>query len=57
MEYLTENNILYKYKSGFCKNHSTDTSLSYLTDKVLTGFDSVLLTGMIPIDLQKLLTL
>ena len=25
MEYLTDNNILYKYQSGFCKNHSTDT--------------------------------
>ena len=53
MEYLTDNDILYKYQSGFCKNHSTDTSLSYLTDKILTGFDSGLLTGMILIDLQK----
>ena len=26
MEYLTDNNILYKYQSGFRKNHSTDTS-------------------------------
>ena len=53
MEYLTDNNIIYKYQSGFRKNHSTDTSLSYLTDKILTGFDSGLLTGMILIDLQK----
>ena len=53
MEYLTDNNILYKYQSGFHKNHSTDTSLSYLIDKILTGFDSGLLTGMILIDLQK----
>ena len=35
------------------KNHSTGTSLAYLTDKILTGFDSGLLTGMILIDLQK----
>ena len=48
MEYLTDSNILYKYQSG--KNHSTDTSLSYL---ILTGCDSGLLTGMILIDLQK----
>ena len=53
MEYLTDNNIIYKYQSGFRKNHSTDTSLSYLTDKILTGFDSGLLTGMILIDFQK----
>ena len=53
MNYLTENSILYRHQSEFCKNHSTDTSLAYLTDKILTGFDSGLLTGMILIDLQK----
>ena len=53
MEYLTDNNILYKYQSGFCKNHSTDTSLSYLTNKIMADLDSGLLTGMILIDLQK----
>ena len=47
MEYLTDNNIIYKYQSGFHKNNSTDTSLSYLTDKILTGFDSGLLTGIL----------
>ena len=53
MEYLTDNKILYRYQSGFRENHSTDTCLSYLTDKILTGFDSGLLTGMIFIDLKK----
>ena len=53
MEYLTNNNILYKYQSGFRKDHSTDTSLLYLADKILTGFDYGLLAGMILIDLQK----
>ena len=53
MNYLTENSILYRHQSGFPKNYSTDTSLTYLTDKILTGFDSGLLTGMILIDLQK----
>ena len=53
VEYLTDNNILYKYQYGFRKNHLTYTSLSYLTDKILTDFDSGLLTGMILIDLQK----
>ena len=53
MNYLIENNILYRYQSGFCKNHLTDTSLSYLVDKILTGIDSGLLTRMILIDLQN----
>ena len=53
MEYLTDNKIRYRYQSGFRKNHSTDTCLSYLTDKIVTGFDSGLLTGMILVDLQK----
>ena len=53
MEYLADNNSLYKYQSSFRKNHSIDTSLSYLTNKILTGFDAGLLTGMILIDLQK----
>ena len=53
MEYLTDNNILCKYQSGFRKNHSTDTLLSNLTNKIITGFDSGLLTGMIFVDLQK----
>ena len=53
MEYLTDSKILHKYQSGFRRNHSTDTCLSYLTDKIVTSFDSGLLTGMILIDLQK----
>ena len=48
MEYLADNKI-----KGFCKNHSADTCLSYLTDKILTVFDFSLLTGMILKDLQK----
>ena len=53
MNYLTENKFLSRYQSGFRKNYSTDTSLSYLVDKIPTGFDSGLLAGMILIDLQK----
>ena len=51
--FLDENKILYKFQSGFRQNHSTDTSLSYLNDKILRGFDEGLFTGMILIDLQK----
>ena len=35
------------------KNHSTDTCLSFLNDKILKSFDDGLVTGMIFIDLQK----
>ena len=52
-EFLNKNNILYKFQSGFRKDHSTDFCLSFLNDKILKGFDSGLLTGMILIDLQK----
>ena len=53
MEFVTKNNILYKFQSGFRKFHSTDSCFSYLQDKVGKGFDSLLLTGMILIGLQK----
>ena len=52
-EFLDKNNILYKCQSGFRKHHSTDTFLSYLTDKVKIGFEEGLLTGMVLIGLQK----
>ena len=52
-EFLSLDKILYDYKSGFRKNHSTDTCLSFLNDKILNGFDDGLVTGMILIDLQK----
>ena len=35
------------------KNFSTDSCLSYLNNKIVTGFESGLYTGMILIDLQK----
>ena len=38
-EFLSLNKILYDYQSGFRKNHSTDTCLSFLNDKILKGFD------------------
>ena len=52
-KYLDENNILYTYQSGFRSNHSTNSCLSYLTNKVQQGFEKGMLTGMILIDLQK----
>ena len=52
-KYLSDHNILNKYQSGFRTNHSTDTYLSCLNDKILQGFDQGKITGMILIDLQK----
>ena len=51
--FLSDEDILYNYQSGFRGNHSTNLYLSFLTDKVSRGFDEGLLTGMILIDLQK----
>ena len=53
MEFLDKHNILYKFQSGFRKNHSTNFSLSHSADKLCKGFDSSLLTEVILIDLQK----
>ena len=52
-KYLYDYNILYRYQSGFRKPYSTDSCLSYLNNKIATGFESGLYTGMILIDLQK----
>ena len=52
--YLSENDILYKYQSGFRSNHSTNSCLVYLTDLISKGFDSELYTRMILTDLQNL---
>ena len=51
--FLSNNEILYSYQSGFWKNHSTDSCLTFLHDKILMGFDKGLMTGMILTDLQK----
>ena len=51
--FLSDEDILHNYQSGFRGNHSTNLCLPFLTDKILKGFDEGLLTGMISIDLQK----
>ena len=52
-EFLDANKILYKFQSGFRKGYSTDSCLSYLNNKIATGFESGLYTGMVLIDLRK----
>ena len=53
INFLKDRNFLYDFQSGFRKNHSTDSCLTYLNNKIVRGFDSGLFTGMILIDLQK----
>ena len=50
--FLDENKIL-RFQSGFRKHFSTDSCLSYLNNKIATGFKSGLHTGMILTDRQK----
>ena len=51
--FLEKNHIIYRYQSGFRKFLSTDSCLSYLNNKIATGFESGRYTSMILIDLQK----
>ena len=51
--YLKENNLFYKFQSGFRTSFSTDTCLTYLKDYIWHGMDNGLYTGMVMIDLQK----
>ena len=51
--FLSNNEILYNYQSGFRKKHSTDSCLTLLHDKNLKGFEKGFITGIILIDLQK----
>ena len=48
---LSENKALYNYKAECRPNHPTKLYLSYLTGKILKGFDEGLLTEMMFIDL------
>ena len=52
-KFLNDNNIFYKYQSGFRNNHSTELFLSFLNDKISKGFDNGMYTGMILVDLKK----
>ena len=51
--YLCHNNLIYEYQSGFRSCFSTDTALTYLSDKIRFNMDQGLYTGVILLDLQK----
>ena len=52
-EFLTKNNLLYEYQSGFRSRYSTDTCLMHLLDYIKGNNARGLYTGMIMLDLQK----
>ena len=52
-EYLNANRILHKNYSGFRKNHSIETALTYIADKILTNMGKRLVTLTVLIDLIK----
>ena len=56
MNYLKETTFSTDTNQGFARTIQQALFFSYLTDKILTGVDSCLLTGMILMDLQNLLT-
>ena len=51
--YLTENNILYEFQSGFRGKYSTNTCLLYLQDHIRKQISNGLYTGMMLLDIQK----
>ena len=51
--YLSENNLIFKYQSAFRENHSTETALIKLTEELLYNMDDDKVTGMISIDFKK----
>ena len=55
LEYLDKHGLLYKFQSGFRKTFFTDSYLVQLSDFIINGMDKGLHTGMILIDLQKVL--
>ena len=50
---MSGNKILHRFQPGFQKSYSSNTCLGHLADKITTGFEKDLFTGMILIDLQK----
>ena len=52
-KYLTDNNILYSYQSGFRKGYSTDSCLINLLDYIHCGLSEGDYVGMVLLDLQK----
>ena len=53
MNYMVQNNLLYKLQSAFHDNHSTESALIHLTDQILFNLDQDEVTGMVLVDFRK----
>ena len=51
--FLSENNLLFEFQSGFRDKYSTDTCLIHLLDHIRDSNSKGLFTGMVMLDLQK----
>ena len=51
--YVSTNNLLFDFQSGFRRSHSTDTCLLFLTDHIRKEVDSGRFYGPVMLDLQK----
>ena len=51
--FLSENNLLFEFQSGFRDKYSTDTCLIHLLDHIRDNNAKGLFTGMVMLDLQK----
>ena len=55
IEHLGKCKIIFDYQSGFRTKHFVNTCLAHLSNQILKGFEARKSTGMILIDLQKVL--
>ena len=51
--YLTDNNLMSKFQSGFRKGFSTERAITYFVDNIRKNMDNGLLAGAVFIDLKK----
>ena len=52
-DYIESNHLLSESQHGYRKNHSTETALSVITDKVLKGMDQREISILVLLDLSK----
>ena len=53
MNYMVQNDLLYKLQSAFRDNHSTESALIHLTDQILFNLDQDEVTGMVLLIVER----
>ena len=51
--FLKNNNLLYRFQSGFRRQHSTETALINIYDRLVNNLDKNFITGMVFADFKK----